>query len=279
MSLGPDDLILTGSSLGHPPFDTLVSAAAAAGFAGLSLWPHTSLLPERAAGRAAAELRRVLADAGLVVNDIDAITLPIGGEETAGTGLGGLSEFEFLSAGEALGARYCNVIMSSQGALDVDRAAERFAALCARAEGHGLRCYLEFVPFMPVGDLASALGIVEGSGRPEAGLMVDSWHCFRGATTAAELLALDGRRVLGVQVNDAPATPSDDPVDETLHHRLLPGEGDIDLAWLVTTLRARGCVAPLCVEVFSDALVAAHPPAELARRFASSMRGLVGPRG
>jgi sugar phosphate isomerase/epimerase len=105
--------------------------------------------------------------------------------------------------------------------------------------------------------------------------MVDSWHCFRGATTDADLRAIPGERVLGVQINDAPAEPMDDLVIETLHHRLVPGEGAIDLVGLLAWLHACGSPAPICVEVFSDALVEQNTPREIAIRLGDAIRRLL----
>ncbi len=58
-----------------------------------------------------------------------------------------------------------------------------------------------------------------------------------------------------------------------LHDRLLPGEGDLDLASVVAALRDAGAVAPIGVEVFSDALHALGPRA--AARYAGDAARLL----
>ena len=60
-------------------------------------------------------------------------------------------------------------------------------------------------------------------------------------------------------------------MDETLHRRLLPGDGDIDLVGIFRRLRDGGCKAPFGVEIFSDEL-AALPFAEAARRAGDATR-------
>jgi sugar phosphate isomerase/epimerase len=65
-----------------------------------------------------------------------------------------------------------------------------------------------------------------------------------------------------------------DPIAETLHRRLVPGEGDADLVGLLRHLAAGGCTAPIGVEVFSDAL-AELPVREVARRVAAAARGVL----
>jgi sugar phosphate isomerase/epimerase len=273
--LGPDDLVITGATLGNPPFGELVEAAAGAGFAGLSLWPRETYLRARAAGCSDAELRRMLGDAGLEVNDVDALIAWVDGARPERGELAGPSEAELFEAAHALGAPLLNVVLMKHGALEVQEAADAFAGICERASAAGLRAHLEFLPFYSIPDARTAWRIVEASGRPEAGLMVDTWHCFRGGTTPADLRALPGRAVLGVQLNDAPAQVPPDPRHETLHERLAPGEGDIDLVGLLRALDAIGARAPLTVEVFSDRLRAEHPPAQLAQRLAQATRRVV----
>jgi len=56
----PGSLVLTGSTLGNPPFRVLVEAAAAGGFAGLSLWPRPSYHRARSEGLSDRELRAML---------------------------------------------------------------------------------------------------------------------------------------------------------------------------------------------------------------------------
>jgi sugar phosphate isomerase/epimerase len=80
--------------------------------------------------------------------------------------------------------------------------------------------------------------------------------------------------VLGVQLNDAPREPAENMLDETLHHRRVPGEGDIELVALVRALDAIGCTAPIGVEVFSDALLAL-PPVEIGKRLGDATRAVL----
>ena len=104
--------------------------------------------------------------------------------------------------------------------------------------------------------------------------MVDSWHCFRGSTRPADLRAIPGERILGIQLNDAPAEPMEDMLEETLHHRLVPGEGDNDVEGLVRLLDEIGSPAPRSVEVFSDALLAWGTPREIAVRVGDAIRAI-----
>lgn len=267
--LGADDLLVTASTLGHPPLRELVAAAAAGGFAGLSIWPHETWQGALRDGLSVADMRAVLDDQGVVVNDVDALVcqLPVAEPSRPSEG-----EAAMLEAGEALGARFINVVMMSDGPAEIDHMAEVFAGVADRAAEHGLTAYLEFVPFMSVPDVRTAWQVVETAGRVHTGIMVDTWHCHRGSTQLDDLRAIPGERVLGVQVNDAPQEPMENPVIETLHHRLMPGEGDIDLDGWLGVLYEIASPAPLCAEIFSDALIASGSARQIACRVGDAMR-------
>jgi sugar phosphate isomerase/epimerase len=77
------------------------------------------------------------------------------------------------------------------------------------------------------------------------------------------------RRRVGIN-----AAAEDNLVHATLYDRLLPGEGEFDLAQLVVVLRGIGAVAPIGVEVFSDELHALGP-IEAARRAGDATRAVL----
>lgn len=271
-SLGSGDLVLCAGTCPAAGLVERAAAAATAGFAGLSLFA-ADYHRARAEGRSDAELRRVLADHGLVVAELDPLLSWLPGDAGGGLRAGGRAfaahgEDDFYAIAEALGgARAINAVLADPPA-DLDRVADAFAALCDRAARHGLAVTLEFLPWTHIGDAATAARIVERAGRPNAGVMLDAWHHAR---SGAALATIPAARVAAIQLADAPARPEPDLVDETLHRRLLPGEGDSDLAGLLRHLRAGGCAAPIGVEVFSDAL-AALPVAEAVRRTAETTR-------
>ena len=100
---------------------------------------------------------------------------------------------------------------------------------------------------------------------------MDAWHLSRSNTDIDELRRVPGELVLGVQLDDGPATPEADLMHATLHERALPGEGQFELVALLQALRDIGAVVPVGVEVFSDDLHALGPE-ELAWRSASTTR-------
>jgi 4-hydroxyphenylpyruvate dioxygenase len=275
-------LVLTGSSLGSPPFRELVEAAAGGGFAGLSLWPVPSYQRARSEGWSDAELRALLADHGLAVNDVDARIAWVGAGDPGPPYREEPSERELFDAAEALGAGACNVLLvgphpvsRAPGApTPVDAAAEVFARICGRAAARGLVVYLEFSAGSAVRDADTALAVVERAGHVNGGILLDTWHCHHTGTTPEALRRLPGARVTGVQLSDVPAQPPADLAWATRRGRLVPGDGIFDWTGFLRALRAIGSPAPLTVEVLNDALAAATPPRVLARRLGDALRAL-----
>jgi sugar phosphate isomerase/epimerase len=277
--LGPDDLVLCGGTLLHAGLRELAEAARAGGFAAVSPWP-VQVERTRAEGLGDGELRALLAGAGLVVDALDPLLTWLPGESLPPGDW--TTEAQLLGLAERLGARSINLAQGFGARLDLDRAAEALAGVCDRARERGLLVTLEFLPWSGIPDARTALAVVERAGRANAAVMVDVWHVFRGASDAAQLRALPGARIGGIQLSDAPAAAAPDLVAETMQARLLPGDGDAPLAEWLRILAAAGSRAPIGVEVFSQEL-AALPPVEVGRRCGAAARAVLArsrsPRG
>ncbi len=278
--LGPHDLVLCSGSFGwQVPLADRIRAASRAGFRGLSVWAR-DYEQARASGLSDADLRTLLGDYGVEVAELDGAWSWLPGAdrrvppEEDPAGFFRAREDDLYRVADAIGGRSLNAIDAFGGDWALDAAAEAFAALCDRAADHGLLVHLEFLPWTRVPDVATAWEIARRAERANAGIVLDSWHFFRGNPDWATLATLPGERVTAVQLSDAPARPGSDPIAETLHERRLPGEGDFDLPRLVAALRAIGARAPLGVEVFSDALHALEPQ-EVARRAEEAMERLL----
>jgi sugar phosphate isomerase/epimerase len=185
-------------------------------------------------------------------------------------------EDDMFAIADALGARSINAADVLGGAWTIDDAAEAFAGLCERAAEHGLLVHLEFLPWSRIPDLATAWEVVRKADRVNGGVAIDAWHWFRSGASSdlTTLRAIPGDKVLGIQLDDAPRDPEANLMSATLHQRLLPGEGVIDLAALLGALHEIGAVAPIGVEVFSDEL---HElgPIEAAKRAADATRAVL----
>jgi sugar phosphate isomerase/epimerase len=284
MSLGPDDLVLCAGTLPrHTTFVDRVDAASAAGFAGISLWGRDYQAARRE-GHSDADVRARLADHGLAVAELDPAWwwTPVTFDAPSLASIDDMEVFcngeaELFAIADAVGARSINAVDVLGGRWSIDDAAEALAGFCDRAAEHGLLVHVEFLPWSRIADVATAWEVVRLAGRANAGIAVDAWHWFRGPSDDAALRSVPGAKIMAVQLGDAPADSEPDPMTASLHERLLPGDGDVDLVNLVAALREAGAVAPIGVEVFSDALHALGPH-EAARRAGDAVRRILATR-
>jgi sugar phosphate isomerase/epimerase len=269
-SLGQDDLVLSAGSLPRAGFRDRVAAAVAGGFSGISLWARQSER-DKADGLDDVEMRAILVDNGLVVTEIEAVSDVLGTPATITSA--GPREATCYRIADALGARSISLVEGAGPPLDVGLAARAFGAVCDRAAISGLLVHIEYWPGSRA-DLATAIAIVRKAARRNGGLLVDSWHTTRGPGSLAVLAAVTDVPIVAVQLTDGPLAQDGEYLDETMHRRLVPGDGEFDLDGIIRMLDARGSTAPLAVEVMSDAL-ARLPAVEVGRRLGEATRAVV----
>jgi len=278
--LGFDDLILCAGTVSGTPFLDRLAPAREAGFASVSILPSDyAKLAESGIGPA--EIRARVADAGLEIGEFDTIGRWLPDQKPnpsipqwLSDALDGLTPEEMCEQAAACGARSITVVELYGVDYDAARMAERFAWICDLAAAAGTLVHLEFIPVGGIRTLAKAWEIVQLADRPNGGLLVDSWHLFRSGSTLEELARIPGEKIMGVQVNDAPAEPEADLGAAMVNSRLVPGEGSFDLEGFFRTLADIGCTAPIGVECMSERL-RAMPPAEVARSTADATRNIM----
>jgi sugar phosphate isomerase/epimerase len=269
---GHPDLVLCGLSMVPISFIDLVAAAAEAGFDAVSIGPAIYRRALRD-GLSTADMRAILDDAGIWVSEVEgAGNWLTPAEDKPPQWVQKVSDDELLDLAVALGAP--KLLVTHFGTpVPVPQAGAAFAALCDRAAAVGLSVALEFVAFAAIMDLAGALDVVEAAGRDNGGIIVDTWHFYRGHPDLGRLADLPGHRVLGVQVADGGAEVQGSLEDDILHRRL-PGAGCFDLAGVLRRLDAAGVRAPIGIEVWDQELLTGGPQAA-ARELYASLRRLL----
>lgn len=142
------------------------------------------------------------------------------------------------------------------------RHASRVTEVASVLGDHGVRVGLEYVatktswtkqryPFIHT--MKEMRELIAEMGRPNVGLLIDSFFWYTAGETAADLLALTNKDVVFVHLNDAPPGI---PVDEQLDQRreLPAATGVIDLAMFLNCLNKIGFDGPVCAEPFNEAL-------------------------
>lgn len=280
MALTPTSLVFCSPPVAHVPLLERIGPVAAAGFDAISLQPGDVWALEQQ-GIPAHDIATRIADAGLAVAEMDCTANWMPRHATTDSIdpgltdlLRGLAAARVVETAARIGARSVAAIDMCPTPPALDEAAEGFAALCDLAAEHGLKAHIEFLPVSAIRTLGDAWAIVEAAGRPNGGLTIDAWHFFRSGSTLAQLAAIPGDRIHTVQLCDAPATPQGDLWSELMQGRLLPGEGELDLAGLIRTLDAIGSQAPIGTEVF-HARQAAQPLGQIAAEWAQATRALL----
>lgn len=218
-----------------------VAAAAESGWPAVGVWYD----PATWTSATTIEMRDRIADAGLIALDIEVIWLKPGPDDPA--------HFAAIDAGASIGAHNVLVVSSEP---EPARTAEKLQRLSDHAAAAEMRVCLEFAAFTTVGNLQSALSILDQSGCEAVGLLIDPLHLARTGGTPADLAAIDASRFPYAQFCDAPARgppPSDVAaiIHEALDLRLMPGAGKLPLTELLAVLPRD---VPLSVELRSAAL-------------------------
>lgn len=280
-TLGGNDLIassytLSGSPVFQPPrfsFADRVAAAAKAGFAAIGIAVEDYIACHER-GVSDAEMRRILDDHGIAAAEIEFLT---GWWEEGERGERPRAvEERIYQAADAFGSRHMNVgCAGERGSLPPpEKVAAKFGDLCDRAAKHGLLVALEFLPWSDIPDVAAAGAIVGEAGRANGGILIDTWHYFRGAADPAQVRAVPPEKFFLIQFDDADAERMGSWMEDTTDRRRLPGEGAFDLAGFIRMLDAVGVVAPFSVEILS-AEQRARTVEEAARAAYESSRAVI----
>lgn len=259
--------VMPGSAVASRfPLERRLAACSEAGFSGL--WLHwRDFLENRERGLDAADIGSLFDSAGMKHRAIEFLT-----GWFLGDGQARAQEAAALDAAAAIGADLVSVggDFSGQG-IPEGQMVERFHALCACAAAHRIRVGLEIVPWSNVATVDAALAHVAPA---NAGIVIDTWHVFRGGIPLSDLARIPPDKVFCVQVNDA-AAPSGASLAEETMRRLPCGEGTLDLAGFAAIMDSCGWAPPVSVEIIAPEM-AALPPERSALLAIAGARRLFG---
>ena len=210
-------------------------------------------------GRGAERVATLLRAHGLACTDVGVLVVD---RPNAQADAASLSE---LAA--ATGARLCIAAYDSRPTPASLAALDRCADLLAEA---GTRVALEFVAYTGVRTLAEAVEVCEAVGWERCGVLLDSWHFFRGGAPWDALRAITGDRLALVHVSDG-ADAAGDPVFDSRNRRLPAGRGTFPLARLAAVLAQLGYAGVVSAEVLSEEL-RGRPLDAAARELMASLR-------
>jgi sugar phosphate isomerase/epimerase len=251
---------LCWGSLQNATLPELIEAAGRHGFPTITVRP-AAFLAALESGLDEKALRRRLADAGVRVTVIDAISKGLPGmppPEAVAPALRAVlppDEETCLRTAEALEAPIVNVAHFTGRPVPLEQMAEAVGGICRRAGGRGLQVVLEFIPDTGLPDLAFAHAVAKACGEANCTVLLDTWHLARSGGTLEDLRALPPGAIGALQLSDRTPPPPGTPY-VPMSGRDLPGEGQLPLADLTRAARAAanrpGITAE--IEVFNDEL-------------------------
>ena len=243
---GPDSIAISTVCLAGTLEDKL-GAAAAAGFTGVELIEYDLVMSPWSPRRLAEEAARM----GLSIEAYQPFHVEATPPDVFRATLRRAeSKLELVSE---LGARVmvCCATRTADGIDDDDLAAEQLHSLADRAEAHGIRLAYEAVPWGRLRTHEDALRVVRNVDHPALGLCLDSFHALSPQNDSSVVDRIPVDKVFHVQLADAPRLNLD--VREwSLHYRMFPGQGALDITGFVGRLLIKGYAGPMALEVFND---------------------------
>jgi sugar phosphate isomerase/epimerase len=224
------------------------------GFQGIGLW-HADV-SHQLETTTLAEMKRIFDDAGLKYLEVEFLWeffVPSGQPAREDSDRLRKQLFETAAAFDAHHIKVGNI---PETRCELDRVIEEYAALCDDAAQHtDAKVAYEIIPFDPnVGTLDAGIKLVAETRRPNGGLAIDTWHMGKLRIPAEELQRIPEGQLAWVELSDGPIQYMDDPIDEVINHRRLPGAGEFDIPGYIEACQALGYDGPWGVEVLSAEL-------------------------
>jgi sugar phosphate isomerase/epimerase len=232
-------------------FRTRVETAARAGFTAMGFW-HADIAEVRKT-HSFKEMKQILAANGIDTVEVEWLLdwFCTDARRKASDQTRKL----LLDAAEALGARHIKIGDMGNDCADVPKMTEEFALLCREAAERGTNVLFEMLPaqFSRVPSLDQMLAIIRGSGAKNGGIMLDNLHLQRTGTTNADI----GRKLrpgdlIGAEINDGYLAVPSKFEDSVINKRLLPGDGEFDIAGFLRAVWSLGYDGPIGVEVLNE---------------------------
>jgi sugar phosphate isomerase/epimerase len=161
-----------------------------------------------------------------------------------------------IRAAAEFGAHHIKVGNIPGTPCELPQLTERFGELCADAAKHtDAKVVYEFMPFdANVKTVDAAVAVVGGANAANGGIAIDTWHMSKLGIAPDELRRIPPEYLSWVELSDGQFENMDDPIDEVVNHRRLPGEGEFDLRAYIAVCEDCGYPGPWGVEVLSEDL-------------------------
>jgi sugar phosphate isomerase/epimerase len=149
------------------------------------------------------------------------------------------------------------------------RLADNWGRLCELADRYGLAANMEPMPWVEISTIAKANRTLQLAPRDNAAVLPDAIHFFREANRLEDLATTKMRYVQFCDARREKPASMEEIRRQAREDRLMPGEGELDLAGLLAALPPD---LPLCLEI---PYAKPMPPLERARLALAKTRSLL----
>jgi len=252
----------TGTTRGYGlSLEELVEIAAEAGYDGIEPW-----LDEVQRVENPDRLRRRAEELGLQIESV--IGFPrwaVDDPEKRAEGFRQMRE-----AMEAVRAIGCRQIAAPPAGVNRTKAGgikaigARYKELLELGREMGVRPLLEiWGSAVTLGTLTDAVTVAVESGDPDASLLLDAYHLYKGGSSFDSLRLLNCSAMTLFHINDYPADPPLETISDG--DRVFPGDGVAPMDKILGTMKATGFAGALSLELFNRSYREKYKPLELAQ--------------
>ncbi len=258
---------LNSSTVMPAPILDKIRIAGETGYAAIELW-HSDIDAHLAAGGSLADITKALADNGL---EVPTTIFLKGWWDTVGDVYRRSMDDtqRRLEQARDVGAVYA-ICGPPLGPVDFEVGATNYGRLLEIGRQFGVKPVMEYLGFSEaVNSIEAALRVMRGSAQPDATIVLDPFHCFRGGGSIETIAQLEAEQIAISHFNDSPDFPPRELQQDG--DRVMPGDGIVDLKRYCDLLRQIGYNRWLSIELFNRDYWA-QDPHEVARMGLEKMR-------
>lgn len=237
---------LRGQKLDLPQ---IIEIAAKAGYDGIELW-IVEIEAYLKTGKSLASLKKLFSDAKII--PINAIGFAPWMAQDLAKSKAGFEQMEKeMSMLADIGCpRVAAPAIGATDPIDLLAAGEQYAKLIALGRKTGVMPQLEFWgSFAPFHHLGQALATAAAANDPDARILPDIYHLFRGGSGFEGLKLVNGNAIEVFHMNDFSTKPRLEQKDSD---RIYPGDGIAPLKEVAAPLKAMGGIKYLSLELFNE---------------------------
>lgn len=261
---------LNSSTIKPTPIIEKIRIAARAGYEGIELW-HDDIDLYLQSGGKLSDIRKALDDCGLQAPTTIYLK---GWFDTVGEEhVRELDEIKRrLEQTAAVGAPHA-IAGPPMGKADHELGARNYFELLEIGKQFGVKPAMEYLGFVDdINTIEAAWEIVTKSNHPDATIVLDPFHCFRGGGPIDSIRKLPANKIAISHFNDSPAEPAWNLLTDA--DRVMPGDGVCRLPFYCQCLSDIGYSRWLSLELFREDLYA-QDPLEVAKVGLAKMKFVV----